>query len=61
MDFATHITFEEVVLGSQGTFIASYITFIRWRGAKLVSVETVMGTRKASLTSCEAVMVHREP
>ena len=30
VDFATYITFEEIVLGSQGTFIAARTTFTRW-------------------------------
>ena len=36
--FATHITFEEVIVGSRGTFIASRTMFTHWSGAKLVSV-----------------------
>jgi len=57
VDFATHVTFEEVVvLDSQGTFVASRTTFIRWRRAKLVSVETGIGSRGACLALREAVI-----
>ena len=56
MDFATHITFEEVVVGSQGTFIASRTTFIRWHGAKLVPVETLIGSCRACLALRETVI-----
>ena len=43
VDFTTYIAFEEVVLGSQETFIASCAKLTRWREAKLVTVETVIG------------------
>ena len=56
MDFATHITFEEAVLGSQGTFIASRASLTCWRWTKSVSVETVIGLCKACLASREAVI-----
>ena len=56
VDFATYIIFEEVVLGSQGTFIASHTTFTSWCVAKLVFAETVIGSRRACLASHEAVI-----
>jgi len=56
VDIAIHIVFEEIVLGSQGTFIVSCTTFTRWRGAKLVSVETLIDSHRACLFSREAVL-----
>ena len=56
MDFATHIAFEEDVLGSQGTFTASSAALTRWREAELVSFETVVGSRGAYLASREAMI-----
>ena len=56
MDFTTHVAFEEAVLGSQGTFIASHATLTHWYGAKLVFVETVIGSRRARLASHGAVI-----
>jgi len=47
VNFATHIAFEEVVLGSQGTFIALRAALTRWRETELVSFETVVGSRGA--------------
>ena len=54
MDFATHIAFEEVVLGSQGTFIASHAALTRWHEAELVSFDTMVGSRGACIALCEA-------
>jgi len=54
VDFATHITFEKVVLGSQETFIASCAALTYWREAELVSFETVVGSRGACLALREA-------
>jgi len=56
VDFATHIAFEEAILSSQGTFIASCAALIRWREAELVSFEIVGGSSGACLASREAII-----
>jgi len=55
-DFATHIAFEKAILGSLGNFIASRAMLKRWCGANLVSVETMIGSRRACLASRKAMI-----
>jgi len=54
VDFATHIAFEEAVLGTQETFIASCAALTHWRKAELVSFKTVVCSRGACLALREA-------
>jgi len=44
----------EAILGSHGTLEGSRATLSRWRGANLVSVGTVIGSRRVCLVSHEA-------
>jgi len=60
VNFAIHIAFEEAALGSHETFIASRATLTRWRGANLVSVETVIGSGRACLGLRGACLVLRK-
>ena len=56
MDFTTYVAFEEAVLGSHETFIASHAMLACCHGAKLVFVETVISSRRACLTSREVMI-----
>jgi len=56
LNFTTHIAFEETILGSRETFIASCVALTRWCEAELVSFETVVGSHGVYLASCEVVI-----
>ena len=56
MYFAIHIAFAEAILGSHGNLEGSRATLTRWRGANLVPVGTVIGSRRVWLASHVAVL-----
>ena len=51
MDFAIHIALLEAILGLHGNFTVSRAMLVCWRGANLLPVGTMIGSRGARLGS----------